>query len=45
MFAIDTRSRVPIYEQLEQNFISLIISGVLSPMNSSGVRTLRATWG
>lgn len=29
MFSIDTRSRVPIYEQIVQNIISLISKGVL----------------
>ena len=30
MFSIDTRSRVPIYEQLEENIISLVASGALA---------------
>lgn len=30
MFSIDTRSRVPIYEQIVQNIISLISKGALS---------------
>ncbi|WMJ85076.1 GntR family transcriptional regulator [Oscillospiraceae bacterium LTW-04] len=30
MFSIDTRSRVPIYEQIVQNIISLISKGVLA---------------
>jgi GntR family transcriptional regulator len=31
VFAIDTRSRVPIYEQLGQNILSLVASGALAP--------------
>ncbi|MFV0496740.1 MAG: GntR family transcriptional regulator [Candidatus Fimivivens sp.] len=30
MFSIDTRSRVPIYEQIVQNVISLVSKGILS---------------
>ena len=30
MFSIDTRSRIPIYEQLKNNIAGLIASGVLS---------------
>ncbi len=30
MFSIDTRSRVPIYEQIVQNIINLISKGVLA---------------
>ena len=46
MFVIDTRSRVPIYEQLEQNIISLIASGVLSADDQlPGVRSLARDLG
>ena len=31
MFSIDTRSRIPIYEQLGQNIINLVASGALAP--------------
>ncbi|MEG1773320.1 MAG: GntR family transcriptional regulator [Oscillospiraceae bacterium] len=31
MFSIDTRSRMPIYEQLGQNIIELVASGALAP--------------
>lgn len=31
LFAIDSRSRVPIYEQLGQNILSLVASGALGP--------------
>lgn len=41
MFSIDARSRIPIYEQLVQNIISLISKGILSADDQlPSVRTL-----
>ena len=46
MFVIDARSRVPIYEQLKQNIITLISSGVFSADDQlPGVRSLARDLG
>ena len=46
MFAIDLRSRVPIYEQVKQNIIKLISAGALLPdQQLPGVRSLARDLG
>lgn len=46
MFAIDLRSRVPIYEQLVQNIVHLIAEGVLQPDDQlQSVRSLARELG
>ncbi|MEG2173876.1 MAG: GntR family transcriptional regulator [Oscillospiraceae bacterium] len=46
MFSIDSRSRVPIYEQLGQNIISLVASGALDADDQlPSVRTLARELG
>lgn len=46
MFAIDLRSRVPIYEQVKQNIIKLVSAGVLLPdQQLPGVRSLARDLG
>ncbi|MEG2144439.1 MAG: GntR family transcriptional regulator, partial [Oscillospiraceae bacterium] len=46
MYSIDVRSRVPIYEQLKQNIVKLISTGILDPDEQlPGVRSLARELG